>query len=272
VEGHKAEEVQRVATALLEKNPQVPLAGSVAKEHQKAVQRRVAFTFGVVFIVVLLVLALFVPEPSPFQYTVFRIVLALAAAGAAAMIPGFIEFNIPGWLRAGGALAVFIVVFFYNPASLVAPPTPHVNQSTFSERSRGRALLAGYDGAFAVAHALQGHDLQQERARLSDYLRQLGVTGAEFPLDPLGPARDAEPAAKFAQSVLGTLEARDPRLGQAFVLGWFGVISLNTPNLKPPDFELRKVAGDAGFRNAPGLSDLQFLEALVAEARRDGGA
>ncbi len=74
----------------------------------------VAFIFGVAFIVTMLVLAIFFPRPTPFQYTVFRVTLALAAAGVAAMIPGFIilDFN-PGaavLIRAGGALAVFVVV------------------------------------------------------------------------------------------------------------------------------------------------------------------
>lgn len=82
----------------------------------------VAFTFGVAFVVAMLVLAIKFPRPSPFQYSVFRIVLSLAAAGAAAMIPGFININVnpsTGFLiRAGGALAVFVIVFFFNPAQL----------------------------------------------------------------------------------------------------------------------------------------------------------
>ena len=82
-------------------------------------QRIVAFAFGVVFAVALLVLAIMFPTPTPFQYLVFRIVLAMAVSGVAAMIPGFLEVNVPGVVRAGGALAVFVIVFFYNPAALV---------------------------------------------------------------------------------------------------------------------------------------------------------
>jgi hypothetical protein len=65
------------------------------------------------------VLAIVFPKPYPFQYQVFRIVLALAAAGFVSMTPGFIEVRISTFLRAGGALAVFAIVYFYNPASLV---------------------------------------------------------------------------------------------------------------------------------------------------------
>ena len=92
---------------------------------RKTEERFIAFTFGVVFVIVILGLAVWKPEPSAFQYTVFRIVLALAAAGVAAMLPGFIELEVPGWLRAGGALAVFAIVYFYSPAALtgITPPS-----------------------------------------------------------------------------------------------------------------------------------------------------
>ena len=92
---------------------------------RKTLQQKLAITFGITFVVALGLLALLVPYPTPFQYLVFRVVLALAAAGVAAMIPGFLEVRIPKLLRAGGALAVFVVVYFYNPATLVVPvPQP----------------------------------------------------------------------------------------------------------------------------------------------------
>lgn len=69
------------------------------------------------------------PNPTAFQYTIFRSVLSLAAAGVAAMIPGFITISVSTWLRAGGALAVFAVVYFYNPAAMVtsAPSPSQIN-------------------------------------------------------------------------------------------------------------------------------------------------
>lgn len=85
----------------------------------KRAQKITAFAAGIGFIAVLIIIALAFPHPSPFQYLVFRITLALGAAGVAAMIPGFIEVQIGAWLRAGGALAVFAIVYFYNPARLV---------------------------------------------------------------------------------------------------------------------------------------------------------
>ena len=91
------------------------------------IQVTLAFISGLVFITVLLVLAMFFPEPTPFQYTVFRIVLAIAAAGFAAVIPGLLHLQIrPGLgavVRASGAIAVFAIIFFFNPAKL-ATSTP----------------------------------------------------------------------------------------------------------------------------------------------------
>lgn len=75
-----------------------------------------SFIFGVVFICVLIAIALFKPDPSDFQYTIFRTVLALAGAGVAAVIPGFIQANVGTWIRAGGALAVFVIIYFWIPA------------------------------------------------------------------------------------------------------------------------------------------------------------
>jgi hypothetical protein len=77
-----------------------------------------AATFAVIFISTILVLAFRFPRPTPFQYTVSRIVLALASAGFATVISGFIEVTIPDFLKVGGALAVFAIVYFYSPAEL----------------------------------------------------------------------------------------------------------------------------------------------------------
>lgn len=75
-----------------------------------------SFIFGLIFIVVLLVIAWFKPEPSKFQYSVFRTILALAGAGIGAVIPGTIQVDVKTWVRAGGAIAVFVIVYFFVPA------------------------------------------------------------------------------------------------------------------------------------------------------------
>ncbi len=92
-----------------------------------------AFFFGLCFVTALLVLAICLPDPTAFQYTVFRIVLALAAAGVAGVIPGMIRLKVqPGTallIHAGGALAVFVMVYLLAPAALTKeqpapPPSP----------------------------------------------------------------------------------------------------------------------------------------------------
>ncbi|HLA71854.1 MAG TPA: PAN domain-containing protein [Steroidobacteraceae bacterium] len=85
----------------------------------KGHERLAIFIFGVVFIVTMLVLAVAFPQPTYWQYTVFRVVLALAAAGVAVMIPGSIEVTVSNWMKAGGAFAVFAAVFSASPAQLL---------------------------------------------------------------------------------------------------------------------------------------------------------
>ena len=86
----------------------------------KANERAAVFVFGVVFVITMIVLAVAFPKPTVWQFQVFRIVLALAAAGVAAMLPGSIEVTASKWLKAGGALAVFVVVLYLSPAKIVA--------------------------------------------------------------------------------------------------------------------------------------------------------
>ncbi len=90
----------------------------------KGAEKMFAAIFGVAFLITILVIALIVPNPTPFQYQVFRIVLAVAVGGFTGTFSGFLEVQISGWLKAGGALAAFVIVFFYNPAALVAEPPP----------------------------------------------------------------------------------------------------------------------------------------------------
>lgn len=89
-------------------------------DNTKTWQVVAAFSFGVVFVVAIMVIAIYRPNPTPFEYTIFRIVIALAAAGVGAILPGFLNVSFKNLLRAGGALALFVVVYFFAPAL----PTP----------------------------------------------------------------------------------------------------------------------------------------------------
>jgi hypothetical protein len=110
--------VPNIVLMAIESNQPFPQPGT-SYEMPKKYEKLAAFMFGVVFVVVLLYLAVNFPAPSNFQYLVFRVILALASAGVASMVPGFLEVQISNWLRATGALAVFVIVYFFSPASLV---------------------------------------------------------------------------------------------------------------------------------------------------------
>jgi hypothetical protein len=74
-------------------------------------------------------LAFVFPNPTAFQYTVCRIILALAASGVATLLPGTLDVKIPGYLTASAAFAVFVIVYFRTPAELVVGNRPHNDSS-----------------------------------------------------------------------------------------------------------------------------------------------
>lgn len=110
----------------------------------RSIQIICAFSFGVTFVGLMLVIALLSPYPSTFQLFTFRIVLALAAGGVAAMLPGFLTVNIPNVLRAGGALAAFAVVYFFNPAELGVEGRPTNTPGVFVKKTSEDDGLAEY--------------------------------------------------------------------------------------------------------------------------------
>ena len=87
------------------------------------------FAVSVSLVLVMLVIAFLVPEPTEFQIWVFRVVLALGAAGVGALIPGFLEFEYRNWLRAGGAAAFFALVYLVNPPGLIHDPPAAVHNN-----------------------------------------------------------------------------------------------------------------------------------------------
>lgn len=94
------------------------------------IDRYLAFAFGVVFTGVLLYLATVVTNPTPLAIQIYVTVLALAAGGVGALLPGFLEVRYKGLLRAGGAMALFAIVYFNEPAisknvpNFVPPDSP----------------------------------------------------------------------------------------------------------------------------------------------------
>jgi hypothetical protein len=79
-----------------------------------------AFAFGAIFIGAILALAVFIPNPTPTQYHVFTVVMALAAGGITTVMAGMINVRVSFGQRltigATGALGVFVIVYFFLPA------------------------------------------------------------------------------------------------------------------------------------------------------------
>jgi hypothetical protein len=100
----------------------------------------IAFAFGSVFIISILVFTAVVKNPSPTEIWTYRIILALAAAGVAAVLPGFIDIKYKGFVQAGGAIGVFVLILLAFPAPEPAPapaaapaPTPAKAETAASE-------------------------------------------------------------------------------------------------------------------------------------------
>lgn len=78
---------------------------------------------GVIFAFVILGLAVLIPNPTPTQFFIIRGTFATALAAIAAIIPGLlnVESRFQGfWIRASGAIAVFVLVWLLNPPALIA--------------------------------------------------------------------------------------------------------------------------------------------------------
>lgn len=110
-----------------------------------SIDKLLAFVFGLVFVIVLLVFAVAIPTPTVFTAFVFRVVLSIAAAGVGAVLPGLLEVTLPG-IRAGGALALAAVVYFMNPPALlhdtIESKTRSVLESAYAQINRGNIELA----------------------------------------------------------------------------------------------------------------------------------
>jgi hypothetical protein len=70
---------------------------------------------------------LLLPCPTVTQQRVLQILIALAAGAFAANLPGFLNVQIGKAIRAGGALAAFVLVLLWNPASWTIQGGPAAN-------------------------------------------------------------------------------------------------------------------------------------------------
>ncbi|MGU3522651.1 DUF4019 domain-containing protein [Enterobacteriaceae bacterium C23F] len=95
-----------------------------------SIEKALLFSFAVFFVIIMLILVVAIPKPTEMQWRVFGVVLAMIAGGFGAMLPGALEVNVNKTIKAAGAAGFFVIVYFFNPAVLVAddpfdfPPPP----------------------------------------------------------------------------------------------------------------------------------------------------
>ncbi|MEK7702678.1 MAG: hypothetical protein AAB317_01790 [Nitrospirota bacterium] len=202
---------------------------------KKETQQLIAFGFGVIFIVTMLILAIVFPNPTPFQYNTFRLVLSLAAAGVAAMIPGFIQVDLPNWMKAGGGLAVFVIVYFYNPASLVAPTAKNASPPAVAATSpepkveENRSDTPDMEGAVKAAVHLDGAQAALEA--------QYRVQGAQVHLD-----------LKLVKAGTGgVLSSAKASMDKALIPTGLQLIPPHTDFVVPPKVDAGKIRLDNGL-------------------------
>jgi len=102
---------------------------------KKNTQNTLSLVIAVVFLFLLFGAAFYEPNPTPYQTSLFTTILALVGAGFGATIPGFLHVSAEGRgmaIRAGGALALFVLVYLVAPRTFFKPSVHHseVSQGT----------------------------------------------------------------------------------------------------------------------------------------------
>ena len=155
-----------------------------------------SFVFGVVFVVTMLVFAVEIPNPTNTQQWTFVTVLALAAAGAGSVIPGLLNIDLP-YVKAGGALALFVIVFLMKP-TIVANLATFTPPQTSPDAVIAPYLKATDDKDLASAWSQLDPAAQTSVARDKDAYRQAYQGGR----DPAGPVE--------TRTFIGVQEVQSP--------------------------------------------------------------
>lgn len=156
------------------------------------IDKYLVFAFGVAFVSVLLWLVFRTNEPlNRDQAKLVHLVSALAAAGVGAALPGTLELKHRLLLRASGAVALFVLVFVFEPQRAVAPDGtwPKSEASSVVERHLGLTDAGRFSDAYdALAPEARRRFSRQEfvdafkvgRERYGEVLKRVkaGVSGA----------------------------------------------------------------------------------------------
>jgi hypothetical protein len=80
------------------------------------------FASGLFLILILLAVAIFLKNIEHRNFQIIWVILSLASAAYAALIPGFLEVKYKRTIQAGGAIAVFVIVYMINPGASAGIP------------------------------------------------------------------------------------------------------------------------------------------------------
>jgi len=156
-----------------------------------------------------------------------------------------------------GALIVAVLIAIFLNGNTPCRPTEEI------------ALLLGYEAAFGLKKSVGGQDIENERGLVNGYLQSLNLNEIQYPVDPS--MNQGKSANDFAQRVMGRLKPINDKSATAFFLGWQGVISLDTPSKRPPQFDVNALAVRAGFPNCEQKSEKDCLNWLAERARTSRG-
>ena len=147
---------------------------------------------GLFFLLLSIFLAVVFPSPRDFQIFVFRTVLSLASSSFAAAIPGLLDVSVdlPGLtVRAVGALAVFLLVYFFNPARLPPSPIPDAPEP-IPDAPDNNAIVISFNLQAEIKHIIKDvpdtpyppyHDGRRIRPSSREPIYEFLMSAIQFP-------------------------------------------------------------------------------------------
>ena len=134
----------------------------------KSTRLLISASVGIIFMLVILILAVIYPCPTTSQYNVFRIIISIAVGAFASIIPGMFDFKYNGIVSAIGALAVFAFVFIYDPAKLI-----------ISDDCNSDLYLSGV--VYINNKEMRNVDVRVSQLKKSDVTDEYGTFKIEYP-------------------------------------------------------------------------------------------
>ena len=121
------------------------------------------------------------------------------------------------------------------------------NKEIDDQRNTSLALILGFDSAFTLAMEIMGVDITTNISKINGYLDRMQINSIRYPDSPLEDNGNA--ALDYFKKARGKLSSINQRLEASFILGYFGLICINTPEQCPNDFD---------FSQLIELSNLQY--------------